>query len=601
MYSSTVDTATVTADIDGGQEIGGIAGRAEASAILDATVSGSVVVVEEDSKTGNTGGGIAGTFQDGSIDNSTATGNISGNYYIGGLVGYIYNSEVTGSTASGNVSSASDQIGGFAGHADNTLIATSEAHGDVSGYANVGGFAGLSSCGSIFIDSSASGDVTATGGYIGGFVGGDGCEGPGSTFTRVQAHGAVTGGETVGGLIGRADQSTISESFADGAAEGFSQVGGLVGLFNYSSMQESFSSSTVLSQSYQAGGAIGIMNSGNVHDVYATGDVTIDLGSAGGFVGGVFSGTIDRSYASGNVISVYATGVGGFVGAAFEDYGDITLSNNFSAGLVTGSEGNIGGFFGNLYADGMTITNNHYDHYKSGGLGCNGASEAIDGCTADNIENANPTIFTSPTDEPYLSGVWDFDAVWMFPEMESAYPCLQWQVTCPSPVGDTDLNGDNIPDSEQPNIGGYVSPITGKLVAMDMGVNCELTTDDIARESELAAQDVAFEYDNGLFDFAADCTSESTTIKLYYYDVEKNDLMLRKFSTKINGYFTIEDAVITSQTIDSHSVTVVTYEIADNGERDMDPEVGSIEDPAGLARSILAAPNTGVRSNSGMR
>lgn len=60
-------------------------------------------------------------------------------------------------------------------------------------------------------------------------------------------------------------------------------------------------------------------------------------------------------------------------------------------------------------------------------------------------------------------------------------------------------------------------------------------------------------------------------------------------------YATIAGASISQQTINGHSVAVATYEITDGGELDMDGEVnGSIEDPAGIASSVVGAPNTGL-------
>lgn len=132
---------------------------------------------------------------------------------------------------------------------------------------------------------------------------------------------------------------------------------------------------------------------------------------------------------------------------------------------------------------------------------------------------------------------------------------------------------------------------------MDMGENCELTGDDMTEEGFFPSQDAAYEYANGLFEFTADCTVSTTTIKLYYYDVNPTGLIARKYSTRTNSYFTLDDAVITTQTINGHSVTVVSYQIVDNGERDMDLEVGSIEDPAGLAKNIVTVPNTGLNQS----
>lgn len=162
-----------------------------------------------------------------------------------------------------------------------------------------------------------------------------------------------------------------------------------------------------------------------------------------------------------------------------------------------------------------------------------------------------------------------------------------------------DLNGDNIPDSTQNNIGGYVSSITGKTVAMDVGEDCELTTDDMTEEANLDAQDSDYRYANGLFDIAGDCGTPgfTTTIKLYYYDVDSGDLVFRKYNPTTQEYATVSDAEITETTIYGHSVTVVTYDLVDGGELDTDELVnGEFEDPAGLAEALA---DDAVLANTG--
>lgn len=162
---------------------------------------------------------------------------------------------------------------------------------------------------------------------------------------------------------------------------------------------------------------------------------------------------------------------------------------------------------------------------------------------------------------------------------------------------DGDLNGDSIADSTQPNIGGYESTKTGKFVAIDVGEGCELTTDDMTTEDNLSIQDAAYNYDNGLWDFEADCTTPgyTTTIKLYYYNVNKSGLVLRKHNPNTKTFFNINDAVFSNQTINNQDVTVVTYQITEGGERDTDGVTdGVINDPVGLASLVVAVPNTGL-------
>lgn len=159
---------------------------------------------------------------------------------------------------------------------------------------------------------------------------------------------------------------------------------------------------------------------------------------------------------------------------------------------------------------------------------------------------------------------------------------------------DEDLNGDNVPDINQPHVGGYTSIISGKTVAMDVGEDCELTTDDIGQEKHLDIQDTSYDYANGLFDIEGDCGSPgfTTTIKLYYYDVDPDGMVFRKFNPNTNKYSTVESAVISEEIIDGHNVAVVTYQLTDGGELDTDGLVdGQFADPAGLASVVTDEAN----------
>ena len=161
-----------------------------------------------------------------------------------------------------------------------------------------------------------------------------------------------------------------------------------------------------------------------------------------------------------------------------------------------------------------------------------------------------------------------------------------------------DANDDGVLDVTQDNVSGFINENTGKYVAIDVGAGCHLVDDALVVESRFGVQDAAFEYDNGLWDFEANCGTPgyTATISLYYYDITTSTTVLRKHNPRTNAYFTINDAEITTQTIGGRQVTVVTYAVTDGSERDVDGLVnGTIIDPAGLARLVVGAPNTGIR------
>lgn len=115
-------------------------------------------------------------------------------------------------------------VGGLAGVFEDSTIDSSFFAGDVSGTDNVGGLAGFSINGSI--DSSyAAGNVTGTGNPVGGLIG----RLESGTVYSCYVSGNVTGGGNVGGLVGYVYNSTLSETYMTGTVDGNGSTGGLVG------------------------------------------------------------------------------------------------------------------------------------------------------------------------------------------------------------------------------------------------------------------------------------------------------------------------------------------------------------------------------------
>ena len=162
----------------------------------------------------------------------------------------------------------------------------------------------------------------------------------------------------------------------------------------------------------------------------------------------------------------------------------------------------------------------------------------------------------------------------------------------------TDLNGDGAADTIQPHVAGMVSsPVTGKSVALELSPACTLVNSDVVKSSSLATKDPAYSYTEGLWNFEANCGTPgyTTTVKLYYYDITPDNKLLRKYNPNTNAFFNISNANITTQTINNHNVTVVTYQVTDGGPLDTDNQAnGTIVDPAGLAEAVVGVPNTGL-------
>lgn len=113
--------------------------------------------------------------------------------------------------------------------------------------------------------------------------------------------GSVTGGTSVGGLVGYNDAGTISNAFATARVSATSSGGGLVGF-----------------------------TTGDVRDAYATGSVTVSGTDAGGLTGGN-RGTIQHVWASGKVTGT-GSNVGGLVGLAMDGSVADSYWDSFSTG-----------------------------------------------------------------------------------------------------------------------------------------------------------------------------------------------------------------------------------------------------------------------------
>ncbi|MFB6073724.1 MAG: beta strand repeat-containing protein [Haloarculaceae archaeon] len=144
-------------------------------------------------------------------------------------------------------------------------------------------------------NASVSGAVTSPYSTLGGLVGrNDG--------QVVHSNAAVTvtgtgGNNDIGGLVGT-NNGPIRQSYATGAVSGGTSVGGLVGTnYKYVTISDAYATGNV-SASASVGGLVGY-SSGSVARSYAVGNVTGDR-DVGGLVGripfGVYSATVTNSY-----------------------------------------------------------------------------------------------------------------------------------------------------------------------------------------------------------------------------------------------------------------------------------------------------------------
>jgi prepilin-type N-terminal cleavage/methylation domain-containing protein len=214
-------------------------------------------------------------WNNGTITNCYATGNITGNYYTGGLVGY-NNGTITNSYATGSVTGYNEYTGGLVGSNFEGTLTNCYATGEVTGNKSTGGLVGYNT--GTIENCYTTGKVSGSGDYIGGLVGLNLTSG---TLTNCYATGNITGYWYTGGLVGQ-NYGTITDCYATGSVEGDYYTGGLVG-DNRSIIKNCYATGKVTGNN-RTGGLVGYNKRGSITNCYATGEVTGDS-ETGGLVG----------------------------------------------------------------------------------------------------------------------------------------------------------------------------------------------------------------------------------------------------------------------------------------------------------------------------
>jgi uncharacterized repeat protein (TIGR02543 family) len=351
-------------------------------------------------------------YATGAIKNLTVTGEVySSGKYTGGVVGYttvaLTNVAFGGTDTQSVVNSTGDYVGGIAGYSASTAAAAESAvnraavtgrdyvggvaggtagpagtlatatyintenYGEISGRQAVGGLVGGTPAAQRvnFADAVNYGDVTATGDYAGGLIGGSPLGFVGLTSSA--NNGAVSGAARVGGLIGGSEglYTTAGWSANNGSVTATGDyVGGIIGWW-------SATSTTVMAVAV----ATKLANTGNVSGLRYVGGIV-------GYKGGIRSATsMTFLWSTGDVTgkSNYQD-IAGLFGYTLGNA--MTISNSYATGRVInlGSGGAVGII--NI-GTGVTATNSGYFNAETprGVSGTNcwylAPSGAIDGAT----------------------------------------------------------------------------------------------------------------------------------------------------------------------------------------------------------------------------
>lgn len=205
----------------------------------------------------------------GRVATPTTTSTTNGNY--GGFIGF---GDIEGTVLKiTNCSAEVDVNGGSSiynscfisclGYASTTTITDSYAEGDVKSFVGnyTAGLVGGTTAAAVLSITNChySGNITATGGYVGGIVGG--CQGK-VVLNTTYSEGVINAGNAyVGGLIGAAmnDGNSITNCYSTAKVSAWGQqVGGLVGTTtNRLVMTNSYASGDVYSTTSGAAGLVG--------------------------------------------------------------------------------------------------------------------------------------------------------------------------------------------------------------------------------------------------------------------------------------------------------------------------------------------------------
>ena len=177
---------------------------------------------------------------------------------------------------------------------------------------------------------------------------------------------------------------------------------------------------------------------------------------------------------------------------------------------------------------------------------------------------------------------------------ETIEPVLYtWEIIVDST---NDRNNDGTIDTQQSNVATVMSEITSRPVTLAVDEDCSIDTVLVTSDSTNTVKDSGYSYPQGLSDFTLSCGTPGYTraITLYYYGVEKEGMVVRKYNPNTQGYSTIRTADLTQLSMGGQVVTVVTYQVTDGGELDVDGAAnGAIVDPVGLGKLVVGVPNTG--------
>ncbi|WP_299981038.1 YDG domain-containing protein, partial [uncultured Pseudoteredinibacter sp.] len=416
-------------------QVGGLAGRASSSTIINSHFSGDI------SAHANNVGGLIGNADGSTIESSSYDGDITirqasnQRENIGGLAGSATATRISDSQVNANISAldSARYVGGVVGFSDQLTLQSVQFDGDVAGGEATGGILGNGK-NLQFDNITASGSVTgrdgrpAIGGLVGFLTSNNGS--PSSTFSNINLSNSVSGDYRVGGwfgiatdlvlnnarstqtingdqatggiigysvrvtingaeytgniegerrrhggIIGRAKDTTVNNALFNGEIKNTGETGGIIGFGQNSHINNSETYGNIVNTESRAGGLVGNLEGGSIQNSFSLMDVS-SVDNVGGLAGLFTNSTINNSYSTGQISG--NDNVGGLIGNA----NNSQISNSYAVGDIEASGSNGGGLIGNLTNNSSITTSYARGEVDSAGnfglVGNSSASSSID-------------------------------------------------------------------------------------------------------------------------------------------------------------------------------------------------------------------------------
>jgi hypothetical protein len=448
-----VDLILIDPYVSGLKQVAAVCGYADSCTIDNCRIAGMSMLAHRFA------GGIVGEAYRSTVTGCSVSGEITGYKdtwnsveprYIGGLIGYCSNAMVVEDCGSNITikpypSHKIDSAGGLIGDLGEGTVRRSSSISNITGASYVGGLLGESirpanlveDC---FVQATVSGGENV-GGLIGRNGNADSASNAGGTVLRCSSKSTVQCGNIGGGLIGRNYSGPIRLCQSDSSVSGGLNVGGLVGSSGTATIQECRSNSTVSGTQY-VGGLIGVSASATIQECRSNSTV-----SGTQYVGGLMGqcgATVSDCLALGTATST-STYRGGLMGKCNGG----TTTRCYAAVDLPGSTTIRGGLFGRIEST-TTVSRCFWDKsIQTGGITADYGTKSATVTITDIFGKTTAEMMTEATFTAYgwdfanetANGTADF---WRLCTDGTAYPRLAWEfprqdLACPDGVGVEDL------------------------------------------------------------------------------------------------------------------------------------------------------------------